>query len=60
MKRCDHCGGRFGLIRYRHYTSRFCSARCLEHWMQSRLEQVRRMHFLEWLDQKDDPCTRST
>jgi hypothetical protein len=30
MKRCDHCGGRFGLVLHRHYTLRFCAKKCLE------------------------------
>ena len=30
MKRCDECGGRFGLIVYRHFAHRFCSSRCKE------------------------------
>jgi hypothetical protein len=28
MKRCDECGGRFGLIVYRHFARRFCRRRC--------------------------------
>jgi len=28
MKRCDECGGRFGLIVYRHFARRFCRERC--------------------------------
>jgi len=30
MKRCDECGGRFGLIIYRHFARRFCSRSCKE------------------------------
>lgn len=30
MKRCAHCGGRFGLIVYRWYGQRFCRAKCRE------------------------------
>jgi hypothetical protein len=28
MKRCDHCGGPFGLIVYRHFARRFCCKAC--------------------------------
>jgi hypothetical protein len=30
MKRCDWCGGAFGLIVYRHWARRFCKRRCKE------------------------------
>jgi hypothetical protein len=54
MKRCDPCGGRFGLIRYRHYAFCFCRARCLESWMQSQRDRVRQLRFLEWLRQGEE------
>jgi hypothetical protein len=28
MRRCDWCGGRFGLISHRRYRKRFCSKTC--------------------------------
>jgi hypothetical protein len=28
MKRCDKCGGTFGLIAYRYYARRFCAKSC--------------------------------
>jgi hypothetical protein len=28
MKRCDHCGGRFGLVTHRFFFKRFCRKRC--------------------------------
>jgi hypothetical protein len=28
MKRCDKCGGTFGLIAYRYYARRFCTNNC--------------------------------
>jgi len=33
MKRCDHCGGRFGLVVYRHFARRFCKKRCRERYL---------------------------
>jgi hypothetical protein len=33
MKRCVHCGGKFGLIRHRWYSRQFCSARCREKFL---------------------------
>jgi hypothetical protein len=49
MKRCHHCGRRFGLVRYRHYTSQFCTARCLEIWRRVQSDKARQHQFLEWL-----------
>jgi hypothetical protein len=49
MKRCHHCGGRFGLLRHRHYTLHFCTARCLEIWKRIQSDKVRQDLFLEWL-----------
>jgi hypothetical protein len=49
MKRCHHCGGRFGLVRHRHYTSQFCTARCLEIWKRVQSDKARQARFLEWL-----------
>jgi hypothetical protein len=49
MKRCHHCGGRFGLVRHRHYTLQFCTARCLEIWKRVQSERARQYQFLEWL-----------
>jgi hypothetical protein len=50
MKRCHYCGGRFGLIRHRHYTLRFCAEKCLEGWKRDQLDKARRERFLQWLD----------
>jgi hypothetical protein len=58
MKRCDCCGGRFGLVRHRHYTFRFCSRSCLEEWKQRQYEKVRRQRFLEWLSQSERSLSR--
>jgi hypothetical protein len=33
MKRCDECGGRFGLIVYRYFARRFCRQRCKDSYM---------------------------
>jgi hypothetical protein len=30
MNKCDHCGGKFGLIRHRWWGQRFCSIRCYD------------------------------
>jgi hypothetical protein len=30
MKRCAHCGGKFGLVRQRWFNLQFCSRRCLD------------------------------
>jgi hypothetical protein len=49
MKRCHHCGGKFGLVRHRHYTLQFCTARCLEIWTRVQSNKVRQERFLEWL-----------
>jgi hypothetical protein len=49
MKRCHHCGRRFGLVRHRHYTLQFCTARCLEIWKRVQSDKSRRYRFLEWL-----------
>ena len=54
MKRCDQCGGRFGLIRYRHYTFRFCSETCTKAWKRYQYERARRQRFLQWLRQPGD------
>jgi hypothetical protein len=40
MKRCAHCGGRFGLIVYRWYGERFCRAKCRDAFLH-RLEADR-------------------
>jgi hypothetical protein len=32
MKRCDHCGGRFGLVTHRVIVKLFCSRRCRTHY----------------------------
>jgi hypothetical protein len=53
MKRCDNCGGRFGLIRHRHYTLRFCAKKCLDAWKRTRLEQARQQRYHEWLRQPE-------
>jgi hypothetical protein len=54
MKRCNHCGGRFGLVRHRHYTLRFCSENCLEAWKRNQRERAQQQRFLEWLNRPDD------
>jgi len=39
MKRCDWCGGRFGLIVHRHWARRFCKRRC-------KVSYIARLHRL--------------
>ncbi len=41
MKRCHECGGRFGLVIYRHFSRRFCRKACKERYM-LRMRQPRR------------------
>jgi hypothetical protein len=36
MKRCDFCGGRFGLVSHRLFWKRFCRKRCKESYVQAR------------------------
>jgi hypothetical protein len=48
MKRCAHCGGRFGLIVYRWYGQRFCRAKCRERFLQELDEK--RMQLKRWLN----------
>ena len=38
MKRCDECGGPFGLIVYRHFARRFCKKYCKDRYL-ARLRQ---------------------
>jgi hypothetical protein len=33
MKRCAHCGGKFGLVRYKWYSRQFCRKRCREAYL---------------------------
>jgi hypothetical protein len=48
MKRCHHCGRRFGLISHRHLWKRFCRKRCKENYLTAqarRIEATRRQWF---------------
>jgi hypothetical protein len=49
MKRCHHCRGPFGLVRYRHFTLQFCKRRCFVTWMRSRREKVLTNTVFDWL-----------
>ncbi|MCZ7659285.1 MAG: hypothetical protein M5U07_16165 [Xanthobacteraceae bacterium] len=42
MKRCETCGGPFGLIRHYHYAHQFCSRRCKNRYLQRLAEAVAR------------------
>jgi hypothetical protein len=48
MKRCDMCGGRFGLIIYRHFARRFCTKRCKDLYL-ARLRQQAHERKDRWL-----------
>jgi hypothetical protein len=30
---CDHCGGRFGLVTYRWWSSKFCKIKCKDAYL---------------------------
>jgi hypothetical protein len=49
MKRCQKCGRRFSLVRYRYDTLRFCTERCLEAWKRAQIDKARQQRFLQWL-----------
>lgn len=40
MKRCDFCGGRFGLISHRHFWKRFCRKRCKENYLVAQARKI--------------------
>jgi hypothetical protein len=40
MKRCDFCGGRFGLISHRHFWKRFCRKRCKDNYITARAQKI--------------------
>jgi hypothetical protein len=40
MKRCQYCGGRFGLIRHRHLWKQFCRKRCKENYLTAQSQKV--------------------
>ena len=48
IKRCDECGGRFGLIVYRYFARRFCRKRCKDFYL-ARLRQRAQAHENRWL-----------
>lgn len=37
-QRCSYCGGRFGLIRHRHFSKQLCKAVCKERYLQALIE----------------------
>ena len=39
MKRCDHCGGRFGLVTQRFFLKRFCKKRCKKTYLATLTER---------------------
>jgi len=47
MKRCDWCGGRFGLIVYRHWARRFCKRRCKDLYI-ARLHVLAQSSKTQW------------
>jgi hypothetical protein len=48
MKRCDLCGGRFGLVSYRHFRKRFCRKRCKENYFAARVQRPE-LNRRQWL-----------
>ena len=49
-KRCDSCGGRFDLVRHRHFWQQFCTKVCKQNHLQRlALEKERKAQFLLWL-----------
>lgn len=40
-QRCSFCGGRFGMIRHRHFLKQFCKAACKEQYLQDLADQRR-------------------
>jgi hypothetical protein len=49
MKRCEFCGGGFGLISHRHFRKRFCRKRCKENYLAARAQKLhfyRRQRFV--------------
>jgi hypothetical protein len=59
MKRCDECGGRFGLIVYRYFARRFCKRRCKERYL-ARLRERTQAPSHRWLAYLDGNQVRST
>jgi hypothetical protein len=51
MKRCDWCGGKFGLICHRHYGKRFCRKPCKAAHVRRRRDilSARLVHWLQVL-----------
>ena len=58
MKRCSHCGGRFGLARHWGYymtrwrsvvVHQFCSEKCKNAFDEERRREIRVSQFLNWL-----------
>ena len=51
MKRCEECGGSFGLVVYRHFTHRFCRKRCRDRYLtrQHQLVPSARERWLAYL-----------
>jgi hypothetical protein len=47
MKRCDFCGGRFGLISHRHLWKRFCRKRCKENYLTTQAQKIE-AHRRHW------------
>jgi hypothetical protein len=47
--RCSLCGGGFGVIRFRFELREFCSKRCLNRYLASRIE--RPWSLKEWIEE---------
>jgi hypothetical protein len=55
MKRCDECGGRFGLIVYRHFARRFCRKHCKALYL-ARLRHLAQASKERWFAYLSDPA----
>jgi len=40
MRRCDFCGGCFGLVSYRLFGKRFCRKRCRRNYFAPQLQKI--------------------
>jgi hypothetical protein len=49
-KRCDSCGGKFGLVRHRYFWQQFCRMTCKDnHLAKLAQEKERKAQFHHWL-----------
>jgi hypothetical protein len=47
---CDHCGGRFGMVTYRWWGSKFCKRRCKDAYLrETALDRTKLLHSYGFL-----------